>query len=117
MVREAPLGDGERDVVPLSGVFRVPAAPEMTHPLIHNLAAEGFPVSLTCGVLGFSAQAFYAWSKNLVTFRDLEDAYAINALIDTHSDDPAFVNRFLVDEFERASIKIEERRAWRLCSQ
>ena len=37
-------------------------------------------VRLTCGVLGFSTQEFYAWSKNPVSLRDLEDAYAINAL-------------------------------------
>ena len=62
----------------------------MTYPLVRDLAAEGFPVRLTCGVRGFSTQAFYAWNKNAVTLRDLEDAYAINALIDAHGDDPAF---------------------------
>jgi len=89
----------------------------MTYPLVRDLAAEGFPVRLTCGVLGFSAQAFYAWSKNPVSGRDLEDAYAINALIDAHGDDPAFGYRFLADELERVGIEIGERRAWRLCSQ
>ena len=89
----------------------------MTYPLVRDLAAEGFPVRLTCGVLGFSAQAFYAWNKNPTSCRDLEDAYAINALIDAHGDDPAFGYRFLADELERAGIEIGERRAWRLCSQ
>lgn len=46
-------------------------------------------VRLTCGVLGFSAQAFCAWSTNPFTLRDQEDAYASIALIDAHSDDPA----------------------------
>ena len=85
----------------------------MTYPLVRDLAAEGFPVRLTCGVLGFSAQAFSAWNKNPVTLRDLEDACAINALIDAHGDDPAFGYRFLADELERAGIEIGERRAWR----
>ena len=89
----------------------------MNYPLVRDLAAEGFPVRLTCGVLGFSTQAFYAWSKNPVSGRDLEDPYAINALIDAHGDDPAFGYRFLADELERAGIEIGERRAWRLCSQ
>jgi len=89
----------------------------MTYPLVRDLAAEGFPVRLTCGVPGFSTQAFYAWSKNPVSCRDLEDAYAINALIDAHGDDPAFGYRFLVDELQRAGIEISERRAWRSCSQ
>ena len=29
----------------------------MTYPLVRDLAAEGIPVRLTCGVLGFSTQA------------------------------------------------------------
>ena len=68
-------------------------------------------------MLGFSTQAFYAWRKDPVPARDLEDAYAINALIDAHADDPAFGYRFLADELERAGIDFGERRAWRLCSQ
>ena len=34
----------------------------MRYPLVQELAAEGFPVRLTCGVLGFSTQAFYKWA-------------------------------------------------------
>ena len=89
----------------------------MTYPLVRDLAAEGFPVRLACGVLGFSTQAYYAWLKQPVGDRDLEDAYVINALVDAHGDDPAFGYRFLADELERAGISIGERRAWRLCSQ
>ena len=33
----------------------------MMFPLVLDLAAEGIPVRLTCGVLGFSPQAFYKW--------------------------------------------------------
>ena len=33
----------------------------MTYPLVRELAAEGIPVRLTCGVLGFSAQGYYKW--------------------------------------------------------
>lgn len=91
--------------------------PLQTYPLVRDLAAEGFSVRLACGVLGFSTQAFYAWCKDPVPARDLDDAYAINALIDAHADDPAFGYRFLADELERAGIDIGERRAWRLCSQ
>jgi len=89
----------------------------MTYPLVRDLAAEGFSVRLACGVLGFSTQAYYAWCKDPVPQRDLEDAYAINALIDAHADDPAFGYRFLADELERAGIDVGERRVWRLCSQ
>jgi transposase InsO family protein len=89
----------------------------MSFPLVRDLAAEGFPVRLTCGVLGFSTQAYYQWLANPVSDRDLEDAYLTNALIDAHADDPAFGYRFLADELERAGIVVGERRVWRLCSE
>ncbi len=89
----------------------------MTYPLVRDLAAEGFPVRLACGVLGFSAQAYYAWLKQPVSDRDMRDAYVINALVDAHGDDPAFGYRFLADELERVGIGVGERRVWRLCSQ
>ena len=89
----------------------------MTYPLVRDLAAEGIPVRLTCGVLGFSTQAYYAWAANPVSRRDLEDAYVTNALLAAHDDDPAFGYRFLADELERAGVTVGERRVWRLCSQ
>jgi putative transposase len=33
----------------------------MRYPLVLDLAADGVPVVVTCRVLGFSKQAFYAW--------------------------------------------------------
>jgi putative transposase len=89
----------------------------MTYPLVRDLAAEGIPVRLTCGVLGFSTQGYYAWLAHPVSARDLTDAYVTNALIDAHGDDPAFGYRFLADELERAGVRVGERRVWRLCSQ
>ncbi len=32
----------------------------MTYPLVLDLAADSVPVTVTCWVLGFSTQAFYA---------------------------------------------------------
>ncbi len=72
---------------------------------------------LTCGVLGHSAQAYYAWLAAPVSQRDLQDAYLINALIDAHEGDPEFGYRFLADELEQAGHRVGERRVWRLCSQ
>jgi putative transposase len=89
----------------------------MSFPLVRDLAAEGFPVRLTCGVLGFSTQSYYKWLAEPVSQRDLADAYLTNALLDAHGDDPAFGYRFLADELERAGITVGERRVWRLCSQ
>jgi transposase InsO family protein len=74
-------------------------------------------VRLTCGVLGFSPQAYYAWLTYPISQRDLEDAYLTNALIDAHGDDPEFGYRFLADELGRLGQAVGERRVWRLCSQ
>jgi transposase InsO family protein len=87
----------------------------MMYPLVVELAAEGVPVRLVCGVLGFSAQAFYKWRSAPVSTRDLDDAHVINAIRDVHDDDPEFGYRFIADELERAGIGIGERRVWRLC--
>lgn len=35
--------------------------------LARDSAVKGFPVLMTCGALGFPAQAFYVWNKNPVT--------------------------------------------------
>ena len=82
-----------------------------------TLAAEGISVRLTCGVLGDSTQACYAWLKRPVSPRDLADAYLTNALIDAHGDDPEFGYRLLADELDRLGDGVGERRVWRLCSQ
>lgn len=67
-----PLGDGQRDAAPRTSAFRFLNASKMTYPLVCDLAAEGFPVRLTCGVLGFSAPAPHAWNKIPVSLRYLE---------------------------------------------
>ncbi len=60
----------------------------MTFPLVCDLAAEGIPVRLTCGVLGFSPQAFYKWRTRPCSERDHADAHLTNAIVDVHADDP-----------------------------
>jgi transposase InsO family protein len=89
----------------------------MKFPLVRELAAQGFPVRLTCGVLGFSAQAFYRWRSNPVSARDYDDAHLVDAIRDVHFDDPEFGYRFIADELERAGHRVGERRVWRLCSE
>jgi transposase InsO family protein len=89
----------------------------MKFPLVQELAAEGFPVRLTCGVLGFSHQAFYKWQLEPFSQRDFEDAHLVNAICDVHDDDPEFGYRFIADELERAGHVTSERRVWRLCSE
>lgn len=62
----------------------------MTYPLARYSVAEGLLVRWIRGVLRFSTLVFYAGNKNPVSFRDLDDAYATDALIDAHGDDPRF---------------------------
>jgi transposase InsO family protein len=89
----------------------------MTYPLVHELAAEGIPVRLTCGVLGFSAQGFYKWRAKPVCNRDRDDAHLTNAIVDIHRDDPCFGYRFIADELEAAGHKASENRVHRLCRE
>jgi transposase InsO family protein len=86
-------------------------------PLVRDLAAEGFPVRLTCGLLGFSAQAFYKWTTRPVSDREWDDAHLVNVIREVHDDDPEFGYRFVADELERAGHRVGERRVWRLCSE
>jgi putative transposase len=89
----------------------------MTYPLVLDLAAEGVPVAVTCRVLGFSKQAFYAWRKNPVSQRDWDDAHLINTALDVNRDDPAFGYRFIADELPARGITAGENRVARLCTQ
>jgi putative transposase len=88
----------------------------MMYPLVRELAADKIPVAVTCRVLGFSKQAFYAWCKNPVSQRDWDDAHLINAAVDIHHDDPAFGYRFIADELRAQGHRVGENRVARLCS-
>jgi len=89
----------------------------MMYPLVLDLAADGIPVVVTCGVLGFSKQAFYAWRANPVTRRDWDDAHLINLARDIHHDDPEFGYRFITDELALHGVTASRNRVNRLCTQ
>lgn len=88
----------------------------MTYPLVRDLAADGIPVTVTCRVLKFSPQAFYAWQAHPVSERDLVDAYAMNTAHEIHADDPGFGYRFIADELTDAGHEVSERRVWKICA-
>ena len=88
----------------------------MMYPLVLDLAADSIPVAVTCRVLGFSKQAFYAWRKCPVTQRDWDDAHLINAAIDIHHDDPEFGYRFIADELAGQGVVASRNRVNRLCT-
>jgi len=54
-------------------------------PLVLELAADRIPVTVTCRVLGFSKQAFFAWRRNPVSQRDWDEG--IVGLLDRLQDD------------------------------
>lgn len=89
----------------------------MTYPLVLDLAADGIPVAVTCRVLKFSKQGFYAWLARPVTPRDLDDAHLINAAYDIHHDDPEFGYRLIADDLPARGIAAGENRVARLCCQ
>ena len=89
----------------------------MTFPLVRDCAADGIPVAVTCGVLGFSRQAYYAWLAAPVSDRDWADAHIVHALHQAHADDPTFGYRLLADELEHAGVKASENRIHRLCRE
>lgn len=89
----------------------------MIYPLVQELAAEGIPVRLTCGVLGLTPQCFYRWQSDPICRRDLSDAHLVNAIVDVHRDDPEFGYRFIWDELEAAGHEVGERHVHRLCRQ
>ena len=87
----------------------------MKYPLVRDLADEGFPVRLTCGVLNIAPQPYYRWLRSPLCRRDLEDAYLVNELVDAHRDDPTFGYRFLADEVKDRGHATSETRVHKLC--
>nr|WP_220474555.1 DDE-type integrase/transposase/recombinase [Mycobacteroides abscessus] len=81
-----------------------------------ELAAEGFPVAVTCRVLKLARQPYYRWLAEPITDTELVEAYRANALFDAHRDDPEFGYRYLVEEARDAGEPMAERTAWRICS-
>ena len=84
---------------------------------MNELAADGIPVAVTCGVLKLARQPYYRWRANPVTAAEIIEAYRANALFDAHRDDPEFGYRYLVEEARAAGESMAERPAWRICSQ
>lgn len=90
---------------------------QMMYPLVCDLAVDGVPVAVTCRVLGFSKQAYFAWRACPVTDRDWSDAHLLNAAVDIHHDDPEFGYRFITHELAQARVPAIRNRVNRLCTQ
>ena len=60
----------------------------MMFPLVQELADDGIPVAVTCRVLGFTKQGFYAWKKRGISHRDWDNALLVDLIRQIHSEDP-----------------------------
>ena len=88
----------------------------MIYPLVRELSGEGFPVTVTCRVLGFSTQGYYKWLRRPMSDRDWNDAHLTNAALDIYETDKTVCYRFIADDLEDLGFVASERRVWRLCS-
>ena len=88
----------------------------MMYPLVKELAADGIPVTVACGVLKLARAPYYRWLADPVTDAEWVEAHRANALFDAHADDPEFGYRFLADEARQAGQPMAERTAWRICA-
>ena len=88
----------------------------MIYPLVRELAVDGIPVTVTCGVLGVARQPYYRRLACPVTDAEWVAAHRANALFDAHRDDPEFGYRFLADEAREEGQAMADRTAWRICS-
>ena len=56
------VGNGKRDSETRVSVFREgECSPEIAFRFVHEMAAQGFPVAVTCRVVGIPRSGFYDW--------------------------------------------------------
>lgn len=60
-------------------------APKIGFRLVHELAANGYPVAGTCWVLKVSRSGYYEWRDRPPSKQDLDDVYLANAIVDIHA--------------------------------
>ena len=66
-------------------------APPQVIPAGPRSGRQRFTARLTCGVLGFSTQAFYKWQANPICERDGDDADLTNAIVASTATIPSWV--------------------------
>jgi len=57
---------------------------------VSELAGDGIPITVACGVLKLARQPYYRWLKHPVGDAEVTQAHRANALFDAHTDDPEF---------------------------
>ena len=56
----------------------------MTYPVVDRLADEGFPVRVSCGLLGVSSSGFYDWKSRPPSARAVADAELLGHIRAAH---------------------------------
>lgn len=57
----------------------------MMFSLVHELAADGFDVSVACEALRVSRSGFYEWRDRPASARDESDAHLADTILDVHA--------------------------------
>ena len=57
----------------------------MIFPLVHDLAADGLPVAVTCRVLGVSRSGYYEWRGRPPSARAVADAALKQTITEVHA--------------------------------
>ncbi len=57
--------------------------------LVHELAADGFPVAVACRVLGVSPSRYYEAIKRAPSAREIKDRDLTGVIVDIHHDSRA----------------------------
>ena len=81
------MPDGIRDPQTRERVFRQGNHPPKTViRLVHELAADGFPVAVTCRVLEVAPSTYYEAIKRQPSARTVEDQELTGLIVEVHED-------------------------------
>jgi hypothetical protein len=89
----------------------------MMFPLVCALAREGVPVTLSCRVLGFTREGYYAWRADPFCERDWSVAHVIHEIPSIRAKDPSFGYRLIADELKDAHAVMGDNQVHRLCRE
>ncbi len=82
---DACVGDGKRNSQTRVSVFREGEhLPKIAFRCVHEMAAQGFPVAVTCRVVGVSRSRFYDWVGRVPSARSVRDAEILDMIQWSH---------------------------------
>lgn len=66
-------------------------------PLVNDVNAKGYSITMICRVLGLNEQVYYRWKRNPVTNREITEAYRMNAVFNLAKKYPKYGYRMAYD--------------------